>query len=101
MRRQCISMALTFAIAAQGFCWIASQRATAEPQNLMDPSLTELGYIPLPDLGPGTYTRDGHTELGGLYPDGWCIRPPELEARALDIARNQIQPLDAQGNPDP
>ncbi len=101
MERQYISMALTVAIAAHGFCWIAAQRTTAEPQNPMDPSLTELGYIPLPDLGPMTYTRDGHTELGGLYPDGWCIRPPELEARALDIARNQIQPLDAQGNPDP
>jgi hypothetical protein len=94
-------MALTIAMATQGFCWIASQRATAQAQNLMDPSLSELGYIPLPDLGPGTYTRDGHTEPGGLYPDAWCIRPPELEARALDIARNQIQPLDAQGNPDP
>jgi hypothetical protein len=101
MERQCISMVLMFAIAAQGFCWIASQPVAAEPRNLMDPSLSELGYIPLPDLGPGTYTRDGHTELGGLYPDGWCIRPPALEACALEIARNQIQPLDAQGNPDP
>jgi hypothetical protein len=82
-------------------CWIAPPQGSAEPQNLMDPSLVQLGYIPLSDLGPGTYTRDGHTELGGLYPDGWCIRPPEWEARALEIARNQIQPLDAQGNPDP
>ena len=67
----------------------------------MDPSLTELGYIPLPDLGEGTYTRDGHTELGGLYSNGRPIRPVEFEATVLEIARNQIQALDAQGNPDP
>lgn len=83
------------------FCWIASQQGAAQPRNLMDPALSELGYIPLPDLGPGTYTRDGHTEAGGLYPEGSSIRPPELEADALDIARNQIRPLDAQGNDDP
>jgi hypothetical protein len=82
-------------------CWIRPQQAVAQPQNLMDPSLTELGYIPLPDLGLGTYTRDGHTELGGLYPEGWPTRPPEFEAAVLEIAQNQIQPLDAQGNPDP
>jgi hypothetical protein len=67
----------------------------------MDPSLTELGYIALPDLGLGTYTRDGHTEPGGLYPDGCPTRPPEFEAAVPEIAKNQIQPLDAQGNPDP
>jgi hypothetical protein len=83
------------------FCWVMPQQVAAQAQNLMDPSLIEMGYIPLPDLGPGTYTRDGHTELGGLYPGGWPIRPPEMEAAALEIARNQIQPLDAQGNPDP
>jgi hypothetical protein len=80
-------------------CWAGLQQAMA--QNLMDPSLTELGYIPLPELGLGTYTRDGHTELGGLYPQGWATRPPEFEAAVLEIARNQIQPLDTQGNPDP
>jgi hypothetical protein len=101
MRQQYLSMTLAFAVAALGSCWIISQPAAAEPQNLMDPSLTELGYIPLPDLGPGTYTRDGHTELGGLYPGGWPVRPPEFEATVLNIAREQIQPLDAQGNPDP
>jgi hypothetical protein len=81
--------------------WIAPQHGEAQPRNLMDPSLTELGYIALPDLGQGTYTRDGRTEIGGLYPNGWSIRPPEFEATALQIARTQIQPLDAQGNPDP
>jgi len=99
MKPEAMMKLLMLALAA---CyWITPQQAVAQPQNLMDPSLTELGYIPLPDLGLGTYTRDGHTELGGLYPDGWPTRPPEFEAAVLEIAKNQIQPLDAQGNPDP
>jgi hypothetical protein len=91
------TLVITWAV----FCPMVPQPAGAQPKNPMDPSLTELGYIPLPDLGLGTYTRDDHTELGGLYPGGWPIRPPELEAVALDIAHRQIQPLDAQGNPEP
>jgi hypothetical protein len=99
MKRHGVAIALAFGVAV---AWgIAPQPATAQARNLMDPSLTELGYVPLPDLGFGTYTRDGHTEIGGLYPDGWCVRPPELEAEAREIAENQIQPLDADGNPDP
>ena len=89
------------ALAVTAFFHVATQSASAQAQNLMDPALTELGYIPLPDLGWGTYMRDGHTEPGGLYPGGWSIRPPEFEAAVLEIAQNQIQPLDAQGNPDP
>jgi hypothetical protein len=90
---------LVFALAVSG--WIRPPQAVAQAQNLMDPSLSQLGYIPLPDLGFGTYSRDGHTESGGLYPEAWVTRPPEFEAAVLEIARNQIQPLDAQGNPDP
>lgn len=82
-------------------CGITPQCGLAEPQNLMDPSLTELGYVPLPDLGLGIYTRDGHIELGRLYPDGWPVRPPDLDQVARDVAANLIQPLDAQGHPDP
>ncbi|MBN1359435.1 MAG: PKD domain-containing protein [Sedimentisphaerales bacterium] len=89
------------ALACLGLLAGIPDAAFSQVQNPMDPSLTELGYIPLPDLGFGTYTRDGYTEIGGLYPGGWCTRPPELEARALEIARDQIQPLDADGNPDP
>jgi hypothetical protein len=63
---------LIFALAA--CCWIRPRQAVAQPQNLMDPSLTELGYIPLSNLGLGTYTRDGYTESGGLYPEGWASR---------------------------
>lgn len=95
MRRMCQAATLCLGLVAA-----LGQVGPSQGHNPMDPSLTELGYIPLPDLGFGTYTRDGHTEIGGLYPDGWCVRPPELEETALAIARNQIQPLDAQGNPD-
>ena len=42
----------TLAVAGVLSCWIAPQHTVAQQQNLMDPSLTELGYIPLPDLGP-------------------------------------------------
>jgi len=86
----------TVIIAGTFFC----NQAAGQQRNLMDPSLSQLGYVPLPDLGSGTYTRDGHTELGGLYPHGWPIRPPEVEAAAMQIA-NQIQPLGPQGDPDP
>lgn len=91
------SRILATLIVAAGLCW---NPVAGQSRNLMDPSLSELGYIPLPDLGSGTYTRDGHTELGGLYPDGWPIRPPEVEDAAIQVA-HEIQPLDAQGNPDP
>ncbi|MCU0917781.1 MAG: PKD domain-containing protein [Planctomycetes bacterium] len=92
-------MLVLFVVAAS--CGVGPQEAAAQPQNPMDRSLKELGYIPLPDLGLGTYTRDGHTEPGGLYPDGWATRSADFEATVLEIAKEQIRPLDAQGNPDP
>jgi hypothetical protein len=39
-------------------------------------------------------------EIGGLYPGGSNVRPPEHEAMRLIMA-SQIVPLDAMGNPDP
>lgn len=56
-----------------------------------------LTATPLPDLGPGLYKG----VEGGLYPGGSDTRPPDFEAAGIDIAQNQIQPLDASGNPDP
>jgi hypothetical protein len=88
-------------VVAAAFCWIGLQPAVAQERNLMGSSLTEFGYVPLPDLGMGSYTRDGHAEPAGLYLQGWSTRPPDFEATVLEIARKQIQPLDAQGNPDP
>ncbi|HZE57678.1 MAG TPA: PKD domain-containing protein [Chthoniobacterales bacterium] len=60
-----------------------------------DCSLTSTGNVPLPDLGPGTYR--GY--LGGLYPNGSNQRPPAHDAAGRAIA-NQIQPLNAAGQPD-
>lgn len=58
--------------------------------------------LPLTDLGIGTYSRPGGqptSQTGGLYPDGSNLRPAAHEAAGVRLAR-QIQPLDAQGNPD-
>ena len=52
--------------------------------------------MPLPDLGTGTYLG----AQGGLYPNGSNIMPADHDADGLAFA-NAIQPLDANGNPDP
>ncbi len=51
---------------------------------------------PLSELGREKY--QGFE--GGFYPDGRNERPKEHEAAGLKLAR-QVQPLDAQGKPDP
>lgn len=60
-----------------------------------DCTLTETGVVPLSDLA-GTYRG----VQGGLYPGGFSVRPPGHEAVGLDLAQNQVRPLDAQGLPD-
>jgi hypothetical protein len=57
---------------------------------------TSTGKTPLPDLGSGTYMGFE----GGLYPHGKSTRPEEHEAAGLQIAKNQVIPLDTAGNPD-
>ncbi len=52
--------------------------------------------IPVNDLGSGTYLG----EEGGLYPNGSNLRPAAQDASGVSIAE-AIQPLDADGNPDP
>ena len=61
-----------------------------------DCSLTSTGTIPLDDLGPGTYKGF----IGGLYPAGSNTRPTAHNGAGLDIANNQIKPLNASGNSD-
>lgn len=51
---------------------------------------------PINELGTGTYK--GYE--GGLYPDGSNTMPPAFYQDALALAHS-IQPLDAEGNPDP
>ncbi len=59
--------------------------------------LTSIGLAPLNDLGPGIYKGF----KGGLYPDGSNSRPAAHLAAGIDIASNQIQPLDAGGKAEP
>ncbi|RMD65642.1 hypothetical protein D6833_02610, partial [Candidatus Parcubacteria bacterium] len=54
------------------------------------------GLVPLSDLGTGTYKG----AEGGLYPGG-SNQPPESHLAAGLAMAQQIQPLDAAGNPDP
>jgi hypothetical protein len=61
-----------------------------------DCTVTNLGIRPLPDLGVELYKNT----LGGLYP-GFRNQPPMLHLTAgLEIAAEQIRPLDAAGNTD-
>jgi hypothetical protein len=60
---------------------------------LADCTVTNLGILPLPDLGPGIYKATA----GGLYPNGANPRPPDHEAAGLQIALEQIQPRDTNG----
>lgn len=61
-----------------------------------DCSLTNIGVTPLPELGLAAY--EGFS--GGLYPNGGNNRPPAHLAAGINIATNQIRPLDAAGNVD-
>jgi hypothetical protein len=62
-----------------------------------DCGLTSISVRPLNELGSRLYLGFP----GGLYPDGSNTRPSAHEAAGLDIAQNQIQPLNRSGNPDP
>jgi hypothetical protein len=57
---------------------------------------TSVGFVPLTDLGAGTYQGF----VGGLYPGGTSFRPMAHESAGVAIARG-IVPLDTLGNPDP
>lgn len=54
------------------------------------------GAVPIPDLGEASYQG----AQGGLYPEGSNAVPPDHEAMGLSHA-SRIEPLDADGNPDP
>ncbi len=83
-------------------------RPTRPPQPTRDKSATCAEPFkpvarPLTELGKSEYVRmeGGPTGFtGGLYPGGSNVRPPAHEAAGLAAAK-QIQPLDAQGRPDP
>ncbi len=57
---------------------------------------TTTPIVALTDLGTGTYL--GYE--GGLYPNGVNVRPAAIDSYGVGLAQ-AIQPLDANGNPDP
>jgi PKD repeat protein len=56
---------------------------------VFDCTLTEIGLVPLNDLGPGEFEPG---TIGGLYPGGRNTRPTAHLDAGLDIATNQIAP---------
>ena len=58
-----------------------------------DCTLTNVGLVPLNELGLGSYSNN----VGGLYPGGANTRPPAHEAAGVAIAQS-LQPLDAAGS---
>lgn len=61
-----------------------------------DCSVTSVGFTPINDLGTGSYLGF----QGGLYPGGSNERPTSHEAAGSLLARS-IEPMNANGNPDP
>src|SRR5437667_8492440 len=64
---------------------------------LGDCSLTTTGITPVNDLWTGFY----HGYVGGLYPNGANNPPPAHLGAGIEIATNQIRPLNASGDYDP
>ncbi len=65
-------------------------------QNCGNTSFGNPVYIPVNDLGPGTWNGF----MGGLYPNGSNFLPAAHKMAGLQLA-SRIQPLDRYGNPDP
>jgi len=74
---------------------VATAPALPDCNNIVYPN-SSAPLIPINDLGSGTYLG----EEGGLYPNGSNVRPADHDAAGVSIAQG-IQPLDANGNPDP
>jgi hypothetical protein len=82
-------------VAAQSSCFL----------HTVGPALTDLGthtynkLKPVPGASPSTWIYEPQPGMiGGLYPGGVNTRPPAHDAAGLILA-NQVQPLDAAGNP--
>jgi hypothetical protein len=65
-------------------------------RTVADCSVTNLGVAPLNEMGFNAYSNS----TGGLYPNGANTRPPAHELAGVQIATNEIVPLNASGNTD-
>ena len=61
-----------------------------------DCSVTSVGFLPINDLGSGSYLGF----QGGLYPGGSNVRPGGHDSAGMTLARS-IEAMNANGNPDP
>ena len=95
-RPVCSCPRISRALARLATLLVAALTAMPSAPLRADCSLTSTGTIPLDDLGPGTYKGF----IGGLHPAGSNTRPAAHNNAGLDIANNQIKPLNASGNPD-
>jgi hypothetical protein len=89
--------------ASREFAAIVDVPTGAKCDNVVEdqPDFPQDPLIALTDLGTGTYVgTDGLTYEGGLYPDGSNVDPLEHDSAGVALAK-AIQPLDAEGNPDP
>ena len=75
---------------------LALALALSAPCLVADCSVTNLGVAPLNEMGFTAYSNS----TGGLYPNGANTRPPAHEAAGMQIATNEIVPLDASGSTD-
>ena len=81
-------------------CTTPSPTATPSCSCSPTPVPTPQPNTPLNDLGQGTYTRDGESEQGGLYPDGSNQRPMDHDIAGQAIAA-AIRPRGPDGSPTP
>jgi len=77
-------------------CVTAVVLAAAPITQARDCSATSVGFTPINDLGSGSYQGF----QGGLYPGGSNVRPAGHESAGLTLARS-VEPMNANGNPDP
>jgi hypothetical protein len=76
---------------------LAGPGVQARKAQLPPPKVDMSAVKPLPDMGPGDRY---HGFEGGLYPGSLRDRPADHEAAGVALAA-RVQPLDADGDPDP
>ncbi len=92
------------ALAGAALLWNLAHATSASPAIVLAPNCANT-YVPgltaITDLGTGTYSADGATMQGGLYPSGQNARPMAFEADGVYLATHSIFPRNAAGASDP